>query len=287
MGKDTKERKSKKGRPEESDSAVDESTAVTPVEVEEEEEEVVSKKKKKEKKIREAKETVASVDADAGAAGSSTEDIEKPKKKRKRSDDEEREGAVENNDPRSAEARAAPNPPKKPLPEGYICNACKQPGHAIYDCPLKIKKIHVEPKRIIFLSKIPKSWVEKDVMKFFADNGISTDKLSNLKLVADAKSNYMFKGIVLVTATGDEAISKVIALNGHELEGKQIVVKFNESLKKQNREPPQGVKTCYRCGQIHSQDPKQCPNPRICYKCKGTDHLSSDCPKKKMKTSHA
>jgi hypothetical protein len=281
-------KKSKKSRREESATISLESAAiVTPVEAAPGEGEApVPNKVKKQKKTRESKSKSDDVVENAGMAVASSEVVEEPKK-RKRSSDEEREDALEGNSSSSDEPRIPANRPKKPLPEGYICNACKQPGHAIFDCPLKIKKIHVEPKRIIFLSKIPKSWGEKDVMKFFADNEISREKLSNLKLVSDAKSNYMFKGIVLVTASGDDCISKLIAMNGHEIEGKPIVVKFNESLKKQKREPPQGVKTCYRCGQIHSQDPKQCPNPRICYKCKGTDHLSSDCPKKKLKTSQA
>lgn len=39
------------------------------------------------------------------------------------------------------------------------------------------------------------------------------------------------------------------------------------------------VKHCYRCGQLH--DAAMCTNPRICYRCRGTDHLSSQCPHKK------
>lgn len=276
MGAEGKEKKSKKSRREEeggADAAVDfwedqEAIAAT----------AAQKNDKKEKKSKKSKDIDAS--AEAVAVEDAPQDAEKPKKRKRSAENDEHATEANNN------ATSASSEERKPLPEGYICNACKQPGHAIYECPLKIKKIHVEPKRIIFLSKIPKTWEEADVMKFFTDNGVAQDKLSNLKLVADAKSNYLFKGIVLITATGNDAISKVLALNGHELEGKPIVVKFNESLKKQKREPPAGVKTCYRCGQVHSQEPNQCPNPRICYKCKGTDHLSSNCPKKMMKSKY-
>jgi len=36
---------------------------------------------------------------------------------------------------------------------------------------------------------------------------------------------------------------------------------------------------CYRCGQMH--DPTTCSNPRICYRCRSTEHISSQCPHKK------
>jgi len=36
---------------------------------------------------------------------------------------------------------------------------------------------------------------------------------------------------------------------------------------------------CYRCGMKH--DVNQCTNKRICYRCKSTEHLSSQCPLKK------
>ena len=36
---------------------------------------------------------------------------------------------------------------------------------------------------------------------------------------------------------------------------------------------------CYRCGMQH--DVNQCTNKRICYRCKSTEHLSSQCPLKK------
>jgi RNA recognition motif-containing protein len=40
------------------------------------------------------------------------------------------------------------------------------------------------------------------------------------------------------------------------------------------------TKCCYRCGGL-CQDPSKCTAERICYKCKGTGHLSSHCPLRK------
>jgi hypothetical protein len=53
----------------------------------------------------------------------------------------------------------------------------------------------------------------------------------------------------------------------------ELLSSVNKKIKKE-----QGPR-CYRCGGAH--DPKTCENPRVCYKCRGTDHLSKDCPKKR------
>ena len=47
------------------------------------------------------------------------------------------------------------------------------------------------------------------------------------------------------------------------------------------KRPKSTVKKCYRCGEDH--EPKTCTNLRVCYRCRGTDHLSVDCPKKPKK----
>jgi hypothetical protein len=162
---------------------------------------------------------------------------------------------------------------KRPLPPGYLCRACNQTGHAIYDCPLKVSKIRSDPKKTVFMSHLPRSWKRDNILSFLNGREISGDAISNIKMVtSETDGETEFKGIALVTVIGLEALAKILQLNGDKVADRDIIVKINEPQKRES------VKHCFRCGGIH--DPSTCNNPRICYKCRTSGHLSSECPKK-------
>ena len=195
------------------------------------------------------------------------------------SSEEEEESQQQTKKAKKEDARATRD--AKPLPEGYICNACKQPGHAIYDCPLKVSKKaeKKEKKETLFLSRLPKKWDEDAFLGFLRDAEVDMDTVSKTKLVTNTEGS--FSGVILLTVTGNETLSKVLQLNGETLAGRDIIVKIDEPQKKKKQ---QMQKHCARCGGLH--DITACTNSRICYKCKGTDHISTDCPKKSNKRYH-
>ena len=179
----------------------------------------------------------------------------------------------ENNEGGNSDAPAATSRLERPLPPGYICRACNQSGHAIYDCPIKVSKIRSDPKKTVFVSHLPRSWKRENILSFLNGREIAPDAISNIKMVTSETDGVTeFKGIALVTVIGLEALSKILQLNGEKVADRDIVVKINEPKK---REP---VKHCFRCGGIH--DPTTCNNPRICDKCRTSGHLSSECPKR-------
>lgn len=163
---------------------------------------------------------------------------------------------------------------RKELPPGYVCKACNNPGHAIYDCPAKLAKKMKEPKKTIFMSHLPAKWTRANVVSFLGSNGIPNEKISNISMIMGGEGEEkIFKGVALVTVVGLEPLSKILQLNGELVVNRAIVVKINEP------KPKNAIKKrCFRCGEAHN--PITCNNPRVCYRCKGTGHLSTECPKK-------
>jgi hypothetical protein len=102
-------------------------------------------------------------------------------------------------------------------------------------------------------------------------------------------------GLGYINCANEEDFQKILGLNGMKYgklklsivpssqpkkSKKDLAADFSKRAnKKKGKE--EGQKRCYRCGQLH--DPKTCPNPRICYRCRQNDHISSDCPLKKVK----
>ena len=61
----------------------------------------------------------------------------------------------------------------------------------------------------------------------------------------------------------------------------RVSLKFSgndhSSSRKRKKREGERSKHCYRCGG-YCQDPSTCTAERICYRCKGTGHLSTQCP---------
>lgn len=157
---------------------------------------------------------------------------------------------------------------KRELPEGYVCNACGLTGHAIYECELYKKKVQKEKKIKFFLWGLLPTTTKEQLEEFLNQNDISE---SSVKLVMN---NNRCKGVGFVTINQSET-EKLLALNGAQFES----ITFN--VKKDSKEPSKKSisKRCFRCGGQH--DSSTCENPRICYRCKSTEHISSECPLKK------
>lgn len=104
------------------------------------------------------------------------------------------------------------------------------------------------------------------------------------------------RGLAYITCHSQIQYNKCMTLNGKKLGRLNISAIESATSDGSKRKPMGNVELisggykklkkeqgprCYRCGGAH--DPKTCENPRVCYKCRGTDHLSKDCPKKKTK----
>jgi hypothetical protein len=217
---------------------------------------------------------------------------------------------------------------KKPLPPGYVCNACgKKDDHPIYECPLKIKKKgsegaskKSEPRKetedddksdmednepeekqeiapwSLFVSGLPFDTNKNELLKFIKsslNNDDFTLTTRSIILLNFPDNPSRCNGLGYINCSNEEEFQQCLSLNGLKYGKLALSIapstqpkksakkeKDNQnqsSLKKQKRD--KNEKRCYRCGQAH--DPKLCVNPRMCYRCRGTDHLSSECPQKK------
>lgn len=181
---------------------------------------------------------------------------------------EENSNSVENTKKRSRE-----------LPPGYICKACGEGGHAIYDCPLKIskkKKVISAPvvKRVkLFLSGLPKTMTENDLSKWLRKSGCNYE--AEVSIAIDKDNSELSRGFGFLQVKEVEA-NHFLSLN--ETKYKNATIKIQMDNKKPEKKGP----ACYRCGKFH--EVASCTNNRICYRCKSSDHLSSECPRRKPKS---
>lgn len=178
----------------------------------------------------------------------------------------------------------------KPLPEGYICKACGKGGHPIYECDVYIDKKKkkksetVVPRQKFFVSGLPHSHTAEEFESYLKQNGISSD---NIKVQLAMRSNGTeSKGYGIVTLDA-ESTDAMLALNEATVGHRQINIKLDDPTAKKTKAKPQiesgAIATattarCFRCGEHHNS--RDCTNPRVCYRCKSTEHISSDCPKK-------
>lgn len=156
-----------------------------------------------------------------------------------------------------------------------------------------------------FITGLPFKTNRTKVIEIFQSEGFAKDVTGkDVKLVMFEDRPEKCRGLAYVTFKSTEDYNKAIALSGKEYEGRSLQIvpcapmvtktgdapgagtggksNIKGAFKSKGKQLPEGVvkiPRCYRCGALH--DAKTCTNQRICYKCKGTDHLSSQCPLKK------
>lgn len=212
---------------------------------------------------------------------------------------------------------------KKSLPDGYVCKACGElNSHAIYDCPLKFsKKKRIEPKEDsttrqlpentteadeqaqlptvvnLYISGLPFDITTKKLVQLFKDAGVSNLAPHNVSIIPFPDNPKKCKGVAFIKNISRIEADLCLKLNGKEMGTKTLLVQIAPTQKpkenyqrddnnkqinqKRKRRKDSSDPRCYRCGQNHS--PSECTNQRVCYRCKQTDHLSSNCPLKKNK----
>lgn len=194
------------------------------------------------------------------------------------------------------------------LPPGYQCKICGDFSHSIYDCPQRVprkkleKGISVEDKastasnnfkseenESVYMSGLPFSTTKESLDEFLRAEGFEP---SSIKLVPFEDNSSKCRGIAFISFADCSTAKRALALTGRSLGKKTItvepfVINKSKKVKRASEEPEKTFKKkangkrCYRCGQLH--DPASCVNPRICYRCQSTEHLSSACPLRKAK----
>jgi hypothetical protein len=159
------------------------------------------------------------------------------------------------------------------LPEGYQCKACGSSEHSLYDCSLYRNRKTAKPKKVkLFVWGLVNSSTPDLLSTFLTEHEISEPLV---KLVMNESG---CKGVGFITVDESEK-EKVLALNGADLGTRKFNVKVDSKEPKDKTQ----TKRCYRCGEKH--DPATCQNQRICYRCKQSDHVSSQCPLKNSSSS--
>jgi hypothetical protein len=140
----------------------------------------------------------------------------------------------------------------------------------------------------------------------------NVDKLREMLKEHSCDKHLKYKGITIATFSDNKnkckgmasisyesqsaAKAAILALNGKQVGDRKLSAAYyrpkeksdpssssssSSSFKRKNAVAIKGekVKHCYRCGGAH--DHSTCTEARVCYRCLSTEHLSSECPKKK------
>lgn len=183
----------------------------------------------------------------------------------------------------------------RPLPEGYICKACGKGGHSLYDCDIYINKKKKQktekagpPRQKFFVSGLPHSHTVVEFESYLKENGIKSDSIKIQLAMRSNGTESKGYGVVTIDASSTAAM---LELNESTVGHRQINVKLDDPTAKKSKKlslqsagSAEGSATttrCFRCGEHHNS--KDCTNPRICYRCKSTEHLSNECPTKTRK----
>lgn len=147
----------------------------------------------------------------------------------------------------------------------------------------------------VFISGLPFDIKRESLVSFLVEQGCnaaSLDAKRDVKLVMFDDNPNKCKGIAFVKFHEEEQLQQCLQISGTKFGKMSLTIervtsrpkpagkpvsRVNEREKKKSS----GPKGCFRCGMQH--DPSTCTNPRICYRCKSTEHISSQCPFKKQK----
>ena len=173
-------------------------------------------------------------------------------------------------------------------------------------------------KHVVFITGLPFSCKHAEVIAVFQSEGIGSDlSRKDVRLVMFDDSPQRCKGLAYVTFHSEDDYRMALALTNRTMAGRTLSIevckpnkptaiaggnshshgdsgrgsrKYDNPLsssssssssfgKKKSNSSSSSSRRCYRCGMLH--DVNQCTNKRICYRCKSTEHLSSQCPMKK------
>lgn len=169
-------------------------------------------------------------------------------------------------------------------------------------------------KHVVFITGLPFSCKHAEVISVFQSEGIGNDlSRKDVRLVMFDDSPQRCKGLAYVTFHSEDDYRMALALTNRTMAGRTLSIEVckpnkptaiatgnshshgdsgrgsrkqddpslssSSSFGKKKSSGSSSSRRCYRCGMLH--DVNQCTNKRICYRCKSTEHLSSQCPMKK------
>ena len=141
-------------------------------------------------------------------------------------DDNKKETDGEKDSAHQKKARA------KPVPDDYVCNACKnshEPRHWIYDCPSKVtvkgtnrvkknlRGVNDPDSRKVFISGLPYDVSRGDICKYFEAKCPNT-KVIGCKTLS-FKDTGRFNGQAYLSFETDDGAANALNLNGKIFEG--------------------------------------------------------------------
>jgi hypothetical protein len=197
---------------------------------------------------------------------------------------------------------------EKLLPQGYICHACGKSDHSIHDCLLKVSKkgksvrnnqdkqvekttnynikftnfvLEKMPTKKVIITGLPFD-ISRKVLKSMLEKDEIDARFIHLVTFDDNKAKC--KGIAFVSVKDESSLGKLLQWNGREYLSRFLKVELVKVIdERSNLKNKSSTGLCYRCGEKH--EPAACTNPRICYRCKSIEHLSSHCPHRKKTTT--
>lgn len=150
----------------------------------------------------------------------------------------------------------------------------------------KVKSEDAEPKAqrfSAFVAGLPFETTRDSLLKYIREhmewcNNVTARDIIVLTFPDNPKK---CKGLAYVNFDTQAELQDCLKLNGMKIGEMNLTVMESKLPVKGKGEikPKAKEGRCYRCGQKH--EPKDCTNPRVCYRCKSTEHISTKCPMRK------